>query len=66
MSHCGFWLRSVRLKLARLAVLDAVVSEAILDVVRCQAEALRAVKDCKLRLEQVRRRLESLETEGEG
>ena len=61
MNRCGFWLRSVRVRLARLTVLDAVVSEAIRDVVRCQAEALRAVRDCRLKLEEVRRRLEELE-----
>ena len=61
MSRCGFWLRNVRVRLARLTVLDAVVSEAIRDVVRCQAEALRAVRDCRLKLEEVRRRLEELE-----
>ena len=62
MSHCGFWLNRVRVRLARLAVLEAVVSEAIRDVVRCRAEALRAVRDCRLKLEEVRRRLEELES----
>jgi len=52
MSHCGFWLNKVRVRLARLAVLEAVVSEAIRDVVRCRAEALRAVRDCRLKLEE--------------